>query len=194
MTFNRRAVKTARLTLRSLKPSDYPLWFDALVNRVPLQSKWDLGPVEPEKCTPADFIHLIKRHKEMAKKDDWYFYGVFENHTGQLIGHVDFDIFSRNTHQFANFGYQLYNRHWGLGYGQEAAAAGLKIGFKQLKLNRLEAAINLDNHKSIRLVKAIGMEEEGIKKRYWFENGKWTDHLIYAANPEHLGLKPNNPF
>ena len=56
-----------------------------------------------------------------------------------------------------------------------------------------EAAINLDNRKSIRLVKAIGMKREGIKKRYWFEDGKWVDHLIYVANPEDVGFRPLKP-
>ena len=110
-----------------------------------------------------------------------------------MIGQIDFDIFVRSTHQFANFGYQIYNRHWKKGYGKEAAYMGLKIGFKELKLNRLEAAMNLDNKISTKLAKAIGMKKEGIKKRYWFEYGKWTDHLIYVANPEDIGLKANKP-
>jgi len=38
------------------------------------------------------------------------------------------------------------------------------------------------------------MKREGIKKRYWYEYGKWTDHLIYVANPEDIGLKPTKPF
>ncbi|MCX7207108.1 MAG: GNAT family protein [Proteobacteria bacterium] len=194
MTFKRRKVKTERLTIRPIKPSDYPIWFDAFVNGLPMQSKWDEGPVAPEKCTKSCFIKIIKNHKHMEKTDDCYIYGIFENKTGAMVGHLDFDIFIRSTHQFSNFGYRIYNRHWGLGYGQEAGRAGLKIGFTHLKLNRLEAAINLDNVKSIRLVKAIGMKKEGIKKRYWFENGKWTDHLIYVANPEDIGLKPRKPF
>ena len=68
------------------------------------------------------------------------------------------------------------------------------FGDRLLKLNRLEAAINLDNKKSIRMAKAIGMRKEGIKKRYWFEYGKWVDHLIYVANPEDIGMKPTKPF
>jgi RimJ/RimL family protein N-acetyltransferase len=45
-----------------------------------------------------------------------------------------------------------------------SSQSGFKIGFKDLKLNRLEAAINLDNLKSIQLAKAIGMHKEGIKR------------------------------
>lgn len=136
---------------------------------------------------------MLSRRRAEAKADDSYWYAIFEKHDGSLIGYIDFDIFARGVHQFANFGYQIFNRHWGQGYGREAAAAGLRIGFQHLKLNRLEAAINLDNKKSIRLVKAIGMRREGIKKKYWFEHGEWTDHLIYVANPEDIGLNATKP-
>ncbi len=189
----REEVRTKRLVLRPLRNSDYAVWFDCWVNRMPSQNRWDSGPKPPGQCSKAYFRKLVARHHKLAKEDDYYWFGVFEKKTGDLIGGIDFDVFVRSTHQFANFGYVIYNRHWGKGYGQESAEAGLKIGFKQLKLNRLEAAINLDNRKSIRLVKAIGMQREGIKKRYWFEDGKWVDHLIYVANPEDLGFKPSKP-
>ncbi len=187
-------VRTKRLVLRPLKSSDYTVWFDAYTKGLPVQNRWDLAPRKSNECTKVIFKKLMKRHQTLADNDDWYWYGLFEKKTGNLVGHIDFDVFVRSTHQFANFGYQVYNRHWGLGYGQEASLAGLKIGFRQLKLNRLEAAINFDNQKSIRLVKAIGMRREGIKKRYWFEYGKWVDHLIYVANPEDIGLKAIMPF
>lgn len=190
----RKEVRTRRLILRPLKSSDYLGWYDCWVNQLPSRSKWDSGPKTSRQCSRSYFKKLMARHHKLSKNDDYYWFGVFEKKSGHLIGAIDFDVFVRSTHQFANFGYVIYNRYWGRGYGQEAAAAGLRIGFKQLKLNRLEAAINLDNRKSIRLVKAIGMTREGIKKRYWFEDDKWVDHLIYVANPENIGLSPRKPF
>jgi len=185
--------KTRRLILRPLDSGDYNAWFDAYVNGLPPQNKWDLVPIKATNCTKTSFNKLTKRLKKLAKNDDYYRYYIFEKRSGVIIGQIDFDIFVRSTHQFANFGYQIYNRHWKKGYGKEAARVGLKIGFKELKLNRLEAAINLDNKISIKLAKSIGMKKEGVKKRYWFEYGKWTDHMIYVANPEDIGLKPTKP-
>jgi ribosomal-protein-alanine N-acetyltransferase len=58
------------------------------------------------------------------------------------------------------------------------------IVFGDLKLNRLEAAINLDNLRSVGLAQSLRMRREGIKRRYLYENEKWTDQIIFAANPE----------
>lgn len=156
--------KTRRLILREILSQDFEVWFDAYVNRLPAKSKWDSGPMPAKKCSRKVFQKVMKEHQQLAKKDDYYRYYVFEKKTGAIVGQIDFDIFVRSTHQFANFGYQIYNRHWRNGYGKEASQAGLKIGFKHLKLNRLEAAINLDNRKSISLARAIGMKREGVKK------------------------------
>lgn len=189
----RNIFKTKRLILRSLKSVDYKVWFEAYVNSEPEKNRWDIGPLRAKDCTRTIFKLVMNTQKKRAEKDDYYRYYIFEKKSGAIIGFIDFDIFVRSTHQFANFGYQIFNRHWGEGYGQEAAAMGLKIGFKNLNLNRLEAAINLDNKKSIRLARAIGMKKEGLKKRYWFEDGKWVDHIIYVANPEDVGMKAQVP-
>lgn len=190
----RLSVETKRLVLRPLRKVDYWTWYESNVEGGPARSRWDHGPCDPAKYSKSWFDWLIRRHREMARNDEWYFYGAFLKSTGQLVGHVDFDIYVRRTHQFANFGYRVHNLFWGHGYGREAAAAGLRIGFKDLRLNRLEAAINLDNRKSIRLCRKIGMKREGIKRRYWFEDDQWVDHLIYVANPEDIGLRARKPF
>ncbi len=186
----RKEFRTRRLILRGLKKTDYEVWLDAYTGGHPQKNRWDLEPSKPSECSRKIFEKVRKEHDRLAEKDDYYRYYAFEKRSGAIIGQIDFDIYVRSTHQFANFGYQIYNRHWRNGYGKEAAKAGLKIGFQHLQLNRLEAAVNLDNRISIKLSKSIGMRREGIKRRYWYEFGKWTDHIIYVANPEDIGLKP----
>ncbi len=177
----RKEVRTKRLVIRPLKRSDYAAWFDAFTKGHPAQNKWDLTPRTRKASTPSIYEKMLNLQHDLAAGDQYYRWYVFRKSNCEIIGHIDFQIFARGSLQFANFGYQIYNRHWGMGYGQEAAKAGLQIGFQQLKLNRLEGAINIENKKSIRLAKKIGMKKECVRKRYWKEEGKWIDHLIYVA-------------
>ena len=94
---------------------------------------------------------------------------------------IDIAIYERGSLQFANLGYRLFNRYWGQGFGQEAVRAAIKIGHTDLKLQRLEASIDLHNKRSIKLVKSLGLEREGIKRGYWYQNGGWDDQLIFVA-------------
>jgi RimJ/RimL family protein N-acetyltransferase len=186
----RKAYRTQRLVLRPYRMSDYKTWFDAYANRLPKRSKYDRDPMPARKCGRKAFAQIVKRHQKMAREDRVYVYPVFEKNTGTLIGVVDIFVMIRDHYQMANLGYHIHNRYWSKGYGKEATRKALEIGFRDLKLNRLEAAINVDNRRSVALARSLGMRREGIKRRYIFENGGWVDHIIFSANPEDIGLKP----
>lgn len=183
MTMKQTEFKTKRLIIRPIKLSDYKTWLDAYVYSLPQQTKWDMPPYTKKACSLKIFKSIIVEYQRLAKDDNYYRYGVFLKNTGTMIGNIDYNIYDRGSLQFANYGYRIYNRHWNKGYGFEASKKGLSIGFKELKLHRLEAAIDLDNKKSIRLVKAIGMRKEGVRKKFWLEKSGWMDQMMYAANP-----------
>ena len=68
----------------------------------------------------------------------------------------------------------------GRGYGTECARALVSLGFRELGFHRLEAHVNLDNPASQRVLTKAGFVREGIRKAFIFENGVWTDNLIYT--------------
>jgi RimJ/RimL family protein N-acetyltransferase len=102
---------------------------------------------------------VLRRHSKWERSDINYVYGVFRKSDGALLGGVDFHIIKRSHYQVANFGYHLHNRYWGQGYGREAAAKGLIIGLKDLKLHRLEAAIDIGNKRSVAYPKLVGLKD-----------------------------------
>ncbi len=188
-----KGLKTQRLEIRPYRLNDFEVWRTASLERLPARNRFDRGPVKPSECTISRFKKMLRRHEGLAKKDKVYIYGVFEKKSGTLVGAIDIAIICRSVYQMANLGYQVHNRFWRRGFGRESAMAGLKIGFSQLGLNRLEAAIDFDNPVSQKLARSIGMRREGIKKNYLFENGKWIDQIIFAAGPRDIGLKPTKP-
>ncbi len=72
------------------------------------------------------------------------------------------------------------------GYGGESVTRAFKLAFSDLKLHRLEAAINLDNKPSLALARKCGMTYEGIRENYLFENNRWVDHHVFSMTPEKL--------
>jgi ribosomal-protein-alanine N-acetyltransferase len=84
----------------------------------------------------------------------------------------------------ANLGYYIINTYRGNGYATEALSAIVPAAFADLKFHRVEAVMDLDNRAGVALARRAGLHREGIKKHYWFQNGKWDDQLIYIATPE----------
>ena len=175
----RKTHQTARLTLRPLRQCDYSTWVKAYAGGLKQQNEWDQGPLTKNKCTHRVFTQFLLRHRRLAREDRCYIYGVFRRST--RVGMIDIAIYERGSLQFANLGYRLFNRYWGQGLAGEAVGAAITIGHRDLKLQRLEASIDLHNKRSIKLVKKLGLEREGIKRAYWFQNGGWDDQVIYVA-------------
>lgn len=99
----------------------------------------------------------------------------------------------RVDNQWANIGYVVHNQFWRRGYASEAVRAALIAGFTKLGYHRIEAAINLDNIASITLAQRVGMQDEGIRRGFFYENGEWVDHRIFAAIPSDLNLQAQPP-
>ena len=96
---------------------------------------------------------------------------------------------SRGIFQNAYVGYRIFNRYWGRGYGSEAVSLCLRIAFKDLRLHRVEAAIEPQNRRSLRLVRSLGMRLEGRSLQRLFLRGEWLDFKIYAITTEEAGYK-----
>lgn len=189
----RRSIRLRRLELRSYRMVDYASWFDAHVNSPSRKSKYDQDPIEQTKASKTHFKELIQRHKDREKADQVYVWGVFELRTGELVGMLDIAILDRRKIQKGNLGYRVFNRHWRKGFGKEFVAAGIGLGLKDLKLNRLEAVIDLDNRASIALVRSVGMKKEGIRTDYWYQDGKWEDQVVFVATRADWGLPKLHP-
>lgn len=86
-------------------------------------------------------------------------------------------------------GYYLYNNYWGRGLAKEAVLATLDIGFRDLKLHRIEAGIEPNNHRSQRLARSLKMRREGVKKRALYLRGQWVDLVMFTLTTEDMGIE-----
>jgi ribosomal-protein-alanine N-acetyltransferase len=60
----------------------------------------------------------------------------------------------------------------------------LRNAFLNLRLHRVEANIQPDNHPSIALAKGAGFHREGFSPRYLKIGGRWRDHERWAILAE----------
>ncbi|NER80614.1 MAG: GNAT family N-acetyltransferase [Leptolyngbya sp. SIO1D8] len=186
-------IETERLILRPQNSSDYEAWYAGFSNRLPQQSKYDEGRVSLQGCDPAWFSNLCDYHQQQALSDYAYIFGVFLKQTAQHLGYVDLSTIYREEKQWANLGYSIHNQYWRQGFGSEAVKAALIAGFENLGYHRIEAAINLDNHPSIALAQSVGLQQECVRRGFYYENEQWVDHVIYVALPSDLGLAEKPP-
>lgn len=66
-------------------------------------------------------------------------------------------------------GYLLKPAFWGLGYATEIGRRILRFTFEETPLDEVVAVTDLENHASQRVLRKIGMREEGTRRAYTTE-------------------------
>ncbi len=81
----------------------------------------------------------------------------------------------------AKLGYAIRADRWGKGYATDAVRRMIELGFAELGLHRISAAIGPDNVASIAVVSKLGMQYEGRIRDHVFTSGAWRDSLLYSV-------------
>jgi ribosomal-protein-alanine N-acetyltransferase len=177
-----RLYETNRLILRELDETFALTVLDYYERNKDFLKEW-----EAEK--PEDFFTLeyqserLKKDIELMKSGNilklWLFHKDDKDFS-KTIGCINFSNIVRSNLQSCILGYKLDKDELNKGYITEALQKGIEIIFNEYQLHRIEAPIMPRNEASIRVVKKLGFENEGIAKKLLKVNGKWEDHMRWV--------------
>ena len=155
--------ETDRLTLRTLEKEELP-------RLVQLLGEWDVArwlSVVPFPYTQKDAEDFYADMKLSADAGQPEFFALALKTDGLLIGGVGLHP-PRNANALPGeieIGYWLGRYYWGRGLASEAAAAVRDIGFARSETRMLGACTALNNHASQKVLRKIGLREQGVVMR-----------------------------
>ncbi len=179
--------ETERLIIRPAGEEDYRRYVDGFANCGPMKNRFD-EQFDASEMTEDWFRALLTRRAKEARDDYAYKFMVIRKSDGVSVGYCNVFPHYRADFQYAHVGYAIHNNYWNNGYATECVSALITIGFKVLKLHRLEAHVNLDNPASKKVLLKAGFSFECVRKSFIYEDGKWTDNEIYYINNDALRL------
>ncbi|MGH2735817.1 MAG: GNAT family N-acetyltransferase [Actinomycetota bacterium] len=142
-------------------------------------------PRHPRPVTTLDEqMAAILRDLDDARGDRTYYFGIFLNATGELIGRIGLFNIVREAFQNAVCGYFLDESKNNLGYMSQAVQLLVRYAFDELGLHRVEAGVMPRNTGSIRVLEKAGFRREGLMENYLQINGNWEDHYGFAITAE----------
>jgi [ribosomal protein S5]-alanine N-acetyltransferase len=169
--------------LRPPLMSDYGAWAELRAH-----SRAHLVPWEPawprDDLTKSAYRRRIRHYQREARDDLGYAFLMFDSGNERLIGGLTLSNVRRGVTQSAMLGYWLGLPYVGSGSMTSAVKALLPHAFEQLRLHRIEAAVQPANQRSVGVLKRAGFIEEGLARRYLKINGVWQDHLVFAILAE----------
>ncbi len=99
---------------------------------------------------------------------------------GALVGTCMVSVTSVQ-HRRGEVGYVVAREHWGRGYATEAASAVLAFAWRELGLHRVEATCRPGNLGSQRVLRKLGMQQEGVMRSHMLIRGVREDSLLFAV-------------
>lgn len=105
---------------------------------------------------------------------------LIERHSGAIVGVSNVMEIVRGSFQGAYLGYYLFRPYDGQGFMTEGLTLVIDRAFGPLGLHRVEANIQPQNVRSIRVVERLGFRREGLSPRYLKIGGRWRDHERWA--------------
>ena len=169
------SLRTERLILRKISVGDAQDIFDYA--KRPKVSKYTLWYPHKTINVTLDFIRFIIRNYRAGKPENWGIVNIADNKLVGTIGFFNYDLPNRK----AEIHYALSDKYSGFGIMSEAVRKVLQFGFKEFRLNRIEAKCMLENAASEKVMQKCGMRYEGIARKVLFVKGKYVDLKCYAV-------------
>lgn len=168
ITMNTRPLEE-RITLKALTSEDLEAFW-----------KWAGDPEVAKTMTWEAYTSSLaaeKFLKEVAEGHLWFKAICLD---GFPVGSITLTRGQASFSCKAELGFVLAKEHWGKGIATEAVKKALKIGFKDLNIQRIEALVDPDNIASQRVLIKAGMHCEGLLKNYILFKGSLRDRYIYS--------------
>lgn len=173
-------IDTDRLFLRPPRHGDFRAW-----SRARDRSRAFLEPWEPrwaeDHLTRSAFRGRVHWAREAMRRERAWPFFIFLRETGDLIGAVTLDNIRRGPSESGAVGYWIAEAHTRQGYMREALTALKDWAFETLDLSRIEAGCLPENAASRAVLEKSGFKYEGVAQAYLQIDGRWRDHVLYAA-------------
>ena len=172
--------QTERLILKILTP-DYANDVCCFVSK----NRSIFEPYEPfplaNYYTTQHQYTLLSCELQLALQTKTIRYYVFLKEQPQtIIGTVCLHNIAASYHSCCELGYKFDLEYQHKGYAKEAVAMVVSIAFDALGLHRIYARVMPKNTASIKLLKSLFFEEEGMERECLCIQGKWQDHLRFS--------------
>lgn len=165
--------------LRHPRWAEFSDWVDLRRDNRAYLAPWEPQWMDEHLTRPA-YKGRLARFKKLVNNDTGYPFHVFRAQDDKIIGACNVVDVRRHVAQSAQIGYWLGEEYSGYGFARAAVRATTKFCFDTLGLHRVEAAVQPENERSVRLLEAVGFQKEGTLRGYLKINGIWQDHDIYA--------------
>lgn len=171
------------ILIRTYRPSDAPLLYEAVRESIPEVSRW--LPWCHENYSIEESRQFVSSREISSQGDEWYSFAVFDKDQQRFLGGVGLNFINR-IHQIGNLGYWVRSSATQRGVATAATRLAAYFAFDQLGLHRIEIVAAMDNLASQRVAEKAGATREGVLRKRLLINGQSCDAVMYSLVREDI--------
>ena len=165
------------VSLRLFNKDDAEEFYDLTISSKSYLKEW-LGWLDYTKSVEDTAQNIISRCNELVDNGG-YPLSFAIIYKGEIAGTIGFNEIHK-ANKIGVVGYWLGEKYQGKGIMSKTLKALINYGFNDLKLNRVEIRVAVENKKSRALPEKFGFKEEGkIRQAEWLYD-HYVDHVIYG--------------
>lgn len=168
------ALETERLRLRQLRREDNRALFEIFRDHEVMRY-YDVEPM----TDPAQADGLIDEMHLRFTERQGIRWAIADKLGGDLLGTVGFNRIDLAA-SAAVVGYEIARTAWYRGFATEALRAVVRFGHDRIGVNRIEAAVMLENEASSRVLRKAGFEDEGVLPAHGHWKGRYHDLRMFS--------------
>jgi [ribosomal protein S5]-alanine N-acetyltransferase len=172
-------IETDKLILRPFRLNDWKNIFKYTSN----PGVWKYVPEKPH--TESETRQLVAQNVEMQMERNGFgdHIPIVLKPDHIIIGHIVFRYFYA-PYRTMEIGLMIDPDYQGKGYGYEAAEAIIGYGFEYLNLHRIVGSCDTRNTAAWKIMKKLGMREEGHLRKAVIIEEEWRDQYFYGILEE----------
>lgn len=168
MPIPERTWRTRRLIARPATTTDAPVVFESYASDPAVAKYMTWTPHR----SVDDTIEFLRRCELVWTEGSAFPWGLWLNEGGAFAGLIEIRVHANAV----DVGYALARRWWRQGLMSEALTAVVQWALAQPDIYRVWATCDVENVASARLLERVGMEREGVLRR-------WLVHPNLSATP-----------
>ena len=172
---NQVLIETERLLLRNIDLQDLDTFLE--YRNDPIVARYQSWEPNLKRKYVSDFIYELQKQK-IGEPGKWNQIVWILKENMVHIGDCALKVQEDNMQ--AELGFTLSRNYQGKGYAYEATSALINYAFEELNLHRVFSITDCKNTSAIKLLKTLGMRQEG----HFIENilfkGSWGNEYLFA--------------
>ncbi len=165
---------TPRLILRDFQQND-------LANLKELESLPESYYYESSQANIEQITNKIHRSLEYSDQSPRtrYHLAITIQFLDQVRGRVSLTLINESIHEW-EIGWAIHPAEWGKGIATEAGHRLLELAFNELGAHRVVAFSHAENDASIKVMKKLNMQQEGVLRETRSWKNDWSDEVVYS--------------